>query len=182
MDLGYNEFTGFLPADTANLTFLETLMLSGTNFNNSLFGVLPKSLTKLVITFHNAGMMLPEEIGELTDLMDFVLDFSDLYGTIPSELGRMTSLTSLSFFTNALTGTIPTEIGLLSKLVNFDVEDNQLEGRIPDELFLLSDISNLYLNGNKNVTGVVPDEFCDLGLTNFIVDCPTVTCSCCDCT
>ncbi|KAG7976344.1 hypothetical protein I3843_06G144300, partial [Carya illinoinensis] len=52
-------------------------------------------------------------------------------GTIPDELGNLTNLVSLDLYLNNLSGPIPTKLGDLSKLRFLDLSNNKLTGDIP---------------------------------------------------
>ena len=89
-------------------------------------------------------------------------------------------------FDNNLGGTIPTTIGNLVALTSLELSGNNLTGSIPAELGNLANLNILTLGENDFDIGItVPEEICDLGLSQFITDCDNqyfVVCSCCtDC-
>lgn len=83
-------------------------------------------------------------------------------GTIPSELGMLSQLTSFNMEYNKISGNIPSHLGMLSQLRTFDMSYNQLSGQIPSELGKLDQLVDLTLSHN-NLSGVIPIELENLG-------------------
>ena len=54
--------------------------------------------------------LIPQEAGNLTNLIRLRLDDNQLTGEIPVEIGSLTNLTVLTLFNNQLTGDIPQEV------------------------------------------------------------------------
>ena len=92
-------------------------------------------------------------------------------------------VTTLDMYDNNLGGTIPTQIGNLVALVSLDFSGNNLTGSIPEELGNLANLDILTIDGNDfDIGTTVPEEICDLGLSQLITDCDNqyfVVCSCC---
>jgi len=115
------------------------------------------------LTCFNKGLsgVIPENIGNLTNLTTLSLYYSQLTGEIPSEIGNLTNLTSLYLQSNQLTGEIPSEIGNLTNLTSLNLSGNQFTGEIPPEIGNLTNLNTLYLYSNQ-LTGEIPPEIGNL--------------------
>ncbi|XP_039018359.1 BRASSINOSTEROID INSENSITIVE 1-associated receptor kinase 1-like isoform X2 [Hibiscus syriacus] len=80
---------------------------------------------------------------------------NDISGTIPEDLGNLTNLVSLDLYSNALTGGIPTTLGKLTKLRFLRLNNNTLTGQIPRSLTAVMSLQVLDLSFNKLV-GDIP--------------------------
>lgn len=164
INLTYNNLTGSIPPELANLTNLKKLYLD----SNLLGGSIPPELgdlSKLEILFlgfnDNFSGSIPSELGKLTNLMELYLSALNLSGNIPSELGDLSNLTMLELRNNNLSGNIPSELGKLTKLNEFLLQNNNLSGNIPPALGNLSNLKYLSLYGN-NLNGNIPPELGNL--------------------
>eukprot|EP00980_Cylindrotheca_fusiformis_P001194 scaffold328_cov130-Cylindrotheca_fusiformis.AAC.8 len=126
---------------------------------------------------------IPTEVGLLSSLEYFFLDWNDLYGTIPSELFRLPKLETLSFENNELSGTIPSEVGLAESLQTLNLGHNEitgtldnainpsltslslaynrLDGKIPRDFGTMTMMEHLDLSDN-NLSGPVPSNLADM--------------------
>jgi len=137
---GFNELTGTLPADIAQLTALTHLDLA----NNEFFGA------------------LPPEIGQLTNLTDLLLGgnsgFNEFSGMLPSSFCNLVNLEFLNLANNLFVGPFPTCIGNFTSLTSLNMggnpNTNDFTGPFPD-LSNLTNLSSLYLSGNS-LTGSLP--------------------------
>ena len=62
------------------------------------------------------GGKIPDEIGNLKDVIALYLDVNQFSGQIPSSIGKLTQMVDLRLRRNNLSGLIPTELGLLHDL------------------------------------------------------------------
>lgn len=160
LDLDRNGLTGPLPAELANLTLLEQLLLTKNELTESIpstLGTLGR-LQELQLDDNNLAGAIPPELGGLTSLQGLLLHENDLTGPIPSELGGLTRLQRLNLSNNRLTGPIPSELGGLTNLVYLFLHSNDLTGTIPPELAGLNRLQTLHL-GNNGLTGTIPPGF-----------------------
>ncbi|KAJ6753906.1 PROMASTIGOTE SURFACE ANTIGEN PROTEIN PSA [Salix purpurea] len=118
----------------------------------------------------NLNGVLPEELGDLPELVEIDLTRNYINGTIPPRLGQLPKLKILSLIVNRLTGTIPPEIGNITTLEQLVLEDNLLGGSLPPDLGNLISLRRLVLSAN-NFTGTIPETLGNLkSLTQFSID------------
>jgi len=92
---------------------------------------------------------VPQEIGNLTNLMEIDLSENRLSGPIPHKIGNLSKLTRLDLCQNKLSGTIPSQISSLLKLQKLNLKNNLLRGRVPLSFGNLTKLNRLLLGGNN---------------------------------
>lgn len=81
---------------------------------------------------------IPEEIGQLRNLIAVDIDDNALVGPLPDSLFTLPDLEAIDLNSNSLTGTISNKIGDLKKLVVVQLDNNEFTGPMPtDGLFQL---------------------------------------------
>ncbi|CAK7351859.1 unnamed protein product [Dovyalis caffra] len=127
-------------------------------------------VTNIRVKRFNLNGVLPEELGNLTQLLEIDLTLNYINGTIPARLGQLPNLKILSLMANRLNGPIPPEIGNITTLEELVLEDNLLGGPLPEELGKLRRLRRLVLSAN-NFTGTIPETFGNLrNLTESGID------------
>ncbi|KAJ6776163.1 PROMASTIGOTE SURFACE ANTIGEN PROTEIN PSA [Salix koriyanagi] len=127
-------------------------------------------VTSIKVKRFDLNGVLPEELGDLPELVEIDLTRNYINGTIPPRLGQLPKLKILSLIVNRLTGPIPPEIGNIATLEDLVLENNLLGGSLPPELGNLKSLERLLLSAN-NFTGTIPDTFGNLkSLTDFRID------------
>ena len=155
-----NRLLGRIPRELGDLANLQSLGLH----RNWLRGPIPPELGSLAnlrrLSLHENGLTssIPPELGKLTELRDLNLAANRLTDRIPAELGGLTNLGTLYLGRNDLIGAIPPELGNLADLRRLNLATNHLTGPIPSELGNLTELYSLYL-GENELTGPVPPEF-----------------------
>ena len=87
---------------------------------------------------------------------------NNLSGTMPTELGLLTSLSLFNVEYNRIEGTIPAEISNLSELVSLRLDYNSLSGSITGDLFKFwTNIESIDASNNL-LTGVIPPSLVNL--------------------
>ena len=99
---------------------------------------------------------IPEELGNLSNLVHLRLYNNQLTGEIPAELGSLSSLERLHLGSNQLTGEIPAELGSLSSLHRAAPRQQPVDRcEVPAELGSLANLEELHLDINQ-LTGTIP--------------------------
>ncbi|KAL5789142.1 hypothetical protein ACOSQ2_004030 [Xanthoceras sorbifolium] len=163
VDLGSNNFT----STTRDLSFLTSLTncknLRIASFDsNPLNGFLPtsignlsNSLERIYLSSCNIGGNIPQEIGNLKNLMMLYLDYNEFRGSIPATLGNLKQLQGLVLHFNKLEGSIPNNICHLDKVVDLYLGNNKLSGAIPPCFGKMTSLRTLSLSSN-GLTSVIP--------------------------
>ncbi|KAK6134314.1 hypothetical protein DH2020_031937 [Rehmannia glutinosa] len=167
--LGSNQFTNnlsipeqdFLTSLTycKNLTFIRISV-------NPITGVLPKSLgsTNMSASLENfiafscrISGAIPDEIGNLNNLVWLALGDNELTGEIPATLGRLKNLQRLSIYRNKLHGSIPPSFCSLENLYFLSLTRSGLSGELPNCLGNLTSLREIYL-GNNTFNSAIPSS------------------------
>ncbi|KAK4487235.1 hypothetical protein RD792_006555 [Penstemon davidsonii] len=108
--------------------------------NNYITGVLPKLTAS----------------GNLsTSLEQFLAYTCRISGILPNEIGNMSNLIWLDLGDNEVTGMIPTTFGQLTRLQRLDLSGNKLQGSIPNSFCNLRNMYHARLSGNR-ISGQLP--------------------------
>ncbi|CAL5071928.1 unnamed protein product [Urochloa decumbens] len=133
LDLSFNEFTGELPPELADMKSLKYLMLAYNQFSGS----------------------IPAAYGRLAELQALDLSYNMLSGEIPATVGNLTSLLWLMLAGNRLSGEIPPEIGKCTSLLWLNLADNELTGKIPREMAAIGTNPGPTFAKNRQETAVL---------------------------
>ncbi|XP_015570799.2 probable LRR receptor-like serine/threonine-protein kinase At3g47570 [Ricinus communis] len=171
LDVGYNNFGGFLPNSIANLS----VQLNGLYFGgNQITGIIPEALESL-INLMDLGMednfftgVIPSYFGKFQKLQRLLLWHNRLSGRIPSSFGNLTQLSVLILSQNNFDGSIPLSIGNCRSLNVLNLARNNLNGAIPQELTGISSLSILLNLAHNSFTGNLPVEVGKLGNVNTL--------------
>ncbi|KAG8090015.1 hypothetical protein GUJ93_ZPchr0011g28111 [Zizania palustris] len=159
LELQANAFSGSIPSMVANLTELSILNLGSNNFTGpiprGLFSILTLS-KKLDLSDNNLEGSIPQEIGNLKNLVEFHAESNMLSGEIPPTLGECQLLQNVYLQNNLLMSTVPSLMSQLKGLENLDLSNNKLSGEIPRFLGNITMLNYLNLSFN-NFVGEVPD-------------------------
>ncbi|XP_059072475.1 probable LRR receptor-like serine/threonine-protein kinase At1g53430 isoform X2 [Cryptomeria japonica] len=131
--------TGVVPAELANLTYLEEMSLG----MNHLSGHIPK------------------ELGNLIYLQKMDLFSNELYGQLPKSLVNLTRLKMLYIESNQLHGKMPQIYGHFHGLEHFVASSNNFSGKIPDFIGNWRNLTILRLEATS-LEGPIPSTFSNL--------------------
>lgn len=104
--------------------------------------------------------ILPEELGDLTELRELFLQNNLLEGPLPDFISRLEKLEKLVLADNHFKGQIPSFLGSMARLKWLDLQDNYFTGSIPSSIINLKELEDMKLLGNY-LSGKIPDEFYD---------------------
>lgn len=110
---------------------------------------------------------LPQELGDLAELVELWLVSRSLAGPIPSSLTNLNRLGVLVLVSSGFSGPLPTNMGKLTALRVLDLSGNQLTGPIPPQLGNLTALADLHLNDNQ-LDGPIPPELGNLTQLVFL--------------
>ncbi|KAL2519905.1 putative LRR receptor-like serine/threonine-protein kinase [Forsythia ovata] len=133
-----------------------------------------RQLKKIRIGRNSFDGMLLRALGNLSASIEvFTADFCGFKGIVPNEIGNMSNLIELGIGGNELTGTIPNTLGQLTK-TNKDIQIidpsyNFLNGSLALEIGSVKGLRELYLSRNQ-FSGEIPSIIGQLqNLVNLIL-------------
>ncbi|CAA2949736.1 probable LRR receptor-like serine threonine-kinase At3g47570 [Olea europaea subsp. europaea] len=142
---------------------LKSLVIGFNYFDTMLpksftLGNLSASLEKFEANSCGFKGMIPNEIGNLSNLILLDMGSNNLRGRIPETLGELKKMQSLVIGYNKLEGTIPVSFCNFADLYRLNLEENELSQEIPGCLGNLTFLRmvNLSFNG---FTSTIPSAF-----------------------
>ncbi|KAI3687715.1 hypothetical protein L1987_81417 [Smallanthus sonchifolius] len=118
-------------------------------------------ITHLKIYALDISGELPQELFQLTELMDLNLGQNILSGSIPPEIGNLLEMQYLSLGINNFSGLVPVAFGNLTKLKSLSFSSNDFNGPLPVDLGKLTSLEQLYID-SSGVSGPIPQELSNL--------------------
>ncbi|GKV53024.1 hypothetical protein SLEP1_g59574, partial [Rubroshorea leprosula] len=100
---------------------------------------------------------IPKQIGSLSTLRIFTVEFNNLSGTLPPELGNLAGIENLHFTSNYFTGELPPEFARLTSLKDFRISDNQFTGKIPNFIQNWTNLEKLLIQAS-GLMGPIPSN------------------------
>ncbi|XP_071707928.1 receptor-like protein EIX2 [Rutidosis leptorrhynchoides] len=164
LGLSGSQITNTIPKSLGNLCNLKHLDLADSSFFNisikaileSFFECKSPSLESLSFESASISSNLPNQLGQLMNLVDIQFGNSRIVGIIPDSIGQLYHLKSLDLDENLISGPIPYSIGALVSLEFLDLSNNQLNGSLPASLGQLSKLVDLDISNNL-LQGVVTE-------------------------
>lgn len=134
IDMSQNQFSGELPDDWSDTTWLESIKLSVNWFS----GVLPQSLFDIMVLeqidlWGNSFNGVLPSLLFATDIETIDLSNNNIYDTISSTWWNRSNLTSLDLSHNSLYGNALSIFLNSPVLGSLDLSHNTITGRIPEE-------------------------------------------------
>jgi hypothetical protein len=129
-------------------------------------------VTGLNLRVNNLRGEFPDELTDLTELIDLDLEQNVIYGNLPASIGNWTKLQFWDMYGTQLSGEIPEEIGQCTALRSLALSGQRsnsgfswhdesinsgLSGNIPASITNLSNAYLIYLWGNF-LTGPIPSD------------------------
>ena len=149
LDLGFNDFTGNVPANINALAQLRYIDLSYTDL----------------------GGAMPNTFWQLSNLEKIHLDKSwnstiKFSGSIDPAIGAMTNLERIELRYNNFSGDLPVELGNCLLMDRFDVAYNNFTGTLPPGMSNWTNLSQFYLNDN-HFFGAIPPSGLNIGAASI---------------
>ena len=113
------------------------------------------SITKLGLVGFNLTGYLPNSLGNLVNVSNFIFEDNNLVGSIPDTIGQLQEIEILSLSFNGITGSFPSSITRLTKLKQMWITECFLTGTIPPEFGSFPHIEWMHLADNY-FTGTIP--------------------------
>ncbi|KAH0760402.1 hypothetical protein KY290_016475 [Solanum tuberosum] len=116
-----------------------------------------RNLIYLILYLNPLNAMLPVSVGNFSKSLEtFHASACNIKGKIPNEVGNLSSLLDLNLYGNNLVGSIPTSIGNLRNIQRFNLSNNYLTGFIGDNICKLQHLGEIYL-GQNQLSGSLPN-------------------------
>ncbi|KAL8267064.1 hypothetical protein R6Q59_004408 [Mikania micrantha] len=180
-----NNFTGVIPLQFENCTFLEHLCVAF----NFLTGDIPEflfrlprlrelalqdnmfttingisnsnsfsRLVRLDVSSNRLSGSIPDVFHNFPNLSYFAAQSNDLSGQVPPSLSNSASISSLNLRNNSLGGSIDFNCSMMASLTSLDLGTNNFSGTIPANLASCRKLKALNLARNKLI-GQIPESF-----------------------
>ena len=169
--LVYNQMTGYLPPDIANMDKLQVLRL----YNNLIGGTIPsevfsmQSLQVLDLEYNLFKGNLPDSIS-MPNATEIVLYHNQLTGPLPTQWNAP-QLQTLELSSNFLTGQLSDSLGNLKNLQQLVISRNQISGSLPTSFSYLVNLEQLWLFMNAFESPTLPSSWSGMTkLTNVQLD------------
>ncbi|GLU18026.1 hypothetical protein SLE2022_343490 [Rubroshorea leprosula] len=158
---------GTLPPELVRLPYLQTIDLS----LNYLNGTIPAEwgsmkLVRISLVGNRVTGLIPQEIGNISTLQYFTVEFNQLSGSLPPELGNLPSIEYLHLTSNNFTGELPATFARLTSLKDFRIGDNQFTGKIPTFIQNWTNLEKLVIQAS-GFMGPIPNISALANLTDL---------------
>ncbi|XP_020174513.1 uncharacterized protein [Aegilops tauschii subsp. strangulata] len=154
--------TATMTVDLKNLCDLEDLLLDGslssgniTEFIDKLPRCSSNRLQRLRLSRNNMVGILPNRLGNLTNLALLDLSYNNITGAIPLGISNLSCLETLDLSNNLLAGAIPLGLGNCTSLQYVSLTSNSLNGPIQPGIQSCNTLQDLLLSYNS-ITGAIP--------------------------
>jgi Leucine-rich repeat (LRR) protein len=126
---------------------LETLVLAENGLSQLSEQISRLKRLRMLDIGHNALTSVPDGLGDLDGLTDFLYIHDNRLTSLPSSLGRLTRLRYLNMSENAFE-VFPECVSSMSSLIELRASDNYLAS-LPNSVGHLSRLCELHLRNNK---------------------------------
>uniref|UniRef100_A0A6N2KJW8 Uncharacterized protein n=1 Tax=Salix viminalis TaxID=40686 RepID=A0A6N2KJW8_SALVM len=152
LDLSLTRISIHLEPDSiSHLKYVEMMFLNGCNFSGSNLGLLGNltQLRELGLAFTQLGGQIPFSLGKLKQLEYLDLRFNHFIGPMPDDFANHTRLAWLDLSHNSFQGHLPFYLGNLKQLRHLLLRDNNFTGQILNQFSNLTQLIQLDLSNNK---------------------------------
>ncbi|XP_057419919.1 receptor-like protein EIX2 [Lotus japonicus] len=167
IDLSYNNFTGWLPRLSAQVSFFN---IANNSFSGPIYPLMchnmigRQNLEVLDMSHNLLSGELPDCWMHWQSLFQVNLEGNDLSGEIPDSMGWLVKLETLRLRNNSLSGNIPSSFKNCKKLWFLDLSFNEFTG---DILQLIGSLNMALLLRSNKFNGNIPSQICQL--SNLLV-------------
>ncbi|KAL2641958.1 hypothetical protein R1flu_009545 [Riccia fluitans] len=160
INLNATGLSGSISSVIGNLTFLDTLDLTG----NQLSGTIPPEisylpfLNHLLLSQNNLSGEIPVTLGVAGQLEHVDLSSNRLVGVFPPLICMSKKLKVLNLYHNSLMGTLPRNITMCHSLERLILAANDFQGTIPASIGSMESLNILDLSWN-HFSGEFPSNF-----------------------
>ncbi len=160
LELQNNNLVGTIPSEIGDLTELTWLSIGS---ESGMTGEIPAEIGKLkhlatfYIRYTSIGGAIPAEIGECRSL-EWVNFYMNKFTSIPDEIGNIDDLININLAYNEFSGELPTAFSRIRGIYTLYLNDNNFSGAIPEEFGNMPTLKCLTLDYN-NLTGEIPASF-----------------------
>ncbi|KAL5567836.1 hypothetical protein UlMin_024411 [Ulmus minor] len=175
LKLAYAKLVGYIPYQLGNLSYLQTLDLSG-NFNLTTINLDWLSSLSSLRSLNLSGVDLskvvsrPQSVSKLPYLLELQLRGNQLKGALRDVFANMVSLdklTTLDLSNNLFWGSFP-DLKIFPLLKNIVLDNNQLYGSVPESIGQLSTLELLSLSSNSFRGVLTEAHFANLSRLNYL--------------
>ena len=138
---------GHVPESVWEQVELETLILADNGLREVSAKIGRLKRLRMLDLGHNALTQVPDTLGDLDGLTDFLYLHDNRLTSLPSSFDQLKKLRYLNLSENAF-ATLPDVVCGLANLIELRASDNQLTG-LPDSVGRLSRLRELHLRNNK---------------------------------
>ncbi|KAL1813019.1 hypothetical protein ACET3Z_023084 [Daucus carota] len=154
---------GKLPSsELLRLPSLQSLDLSRNYLNGSLppeWGL--SRLTNITLLGNRLTGTIPKEFGNITTLLELLLDHNQLSGPVPPEIGNLPAIERITLSSNDLNGELPPTFANLTTLKDFRIADTNFTGKIPKFIEKWINVKILIIQGTR-LNGPIPSGIAQL--------------------
>ncbi|KAK4717729.1 hypothetical protein R3W88_016067 [Solanum pinnatisectum] len=167
---GRNPLDGVLPASVGN--FSNSLFIFGGN-GCKLKGVIPQEignlteLTRISLSNNELTGHIPNAVHRMLSLQELYLQSNKIEGTIPDVICHLKNLGALVLLENHFSGSVPSCLGNVTSLRYLNLAYNRLNSRLPANLGSLQDLIEFNVSSNL-LSGEIPLESGNLKATTLI--------------
>src|SRR5208282_5344010 len=138
---------GRVPDSVWDRTELETLVLADNELEEVSGRIGGLKLLRMLDLGHNRLARVPESLGEIEGLADFLYLHDNRLSSLPASLERLTKLRYLNISGNAFE-VFPECVSRMASLIELRASDNPMTA-LPDLVGQLSALRELHLRNNK---------------------------------